>query len=798
MLRNYLLVALRSLRRQWGYATLNVTGLGVGMAVCLLIGLYVHDETQVDAFHEHSDRIVQVGVDRDWGMMASTPYPWATALREQVPGVEDAFRVAWGRALRLTPEPDGEGRPLDVLYSEPAFFDVLSFPAVEGDPARALASVDGLVLTVAAAQNFFGDEPALGRPIRLGSGQSARQLVVRAVVENPPAGSTIRFEALVPLALLEPQIRDDSGWRAFMYRTYALLAPEADGAAVRERFNEVIAPHYESDAPITTLVPLRAVYLSELHRAGGFRGQLRYLYIFGSAALLILLIAGINYVNLATAQGLRRTREVGVRKAVGGMRAQIARQFLSESVIMSGLALGLALALVAVALPHFNELFEKQLSLAGFEGVVAALALFVLALGIAAGAYPAFILSGIDPVRVLRQQVALGSGRGRLRRGLVIFQFGASSVLLLSTAVILSQVRYMQQSELGFSGEQVVMVGLTIDPSWEGAEGVRQRALAHPAVLEASVASGVPGQYHITMTYQLSEVLGEDGASEDAAPFEVRPARIDPHYGDVLDLRLAAGRMFDPEMATDASGAFVINETAARQLGWSPGEAVGQRISLSYDGEYREVIGVVADFHVASLHEEIPAVAFQQFASTSWSGAPRLIARLAPEDIRGALAHLEHALRPDLPEGPFAYAFLDDHFATLYAAEVRLGRVFSAFAALAVLIACLGLFGLAAHAAHARTREIGIRKALGASGASIVSLLSADFLKLVAVAFVVAAPLAYWMMQRWLEDFAYRVDIGAGLFVAVGLFALAAAALTVGVLGYRAALTDPVRALKTD
>jgi len=796
MLRNYLTTALRALRRQWGYAALNVAGLGVGMAVCLLIGLYVHAETQVDRFHAHADRIVQVGFELWGGRSTATPYPLAAALEAGVPGVQQAVRTLPRSDVPVldTTGLDGSFR---ALYTEPAFFEVFTFPAVRGDAAAALAAPDGLVLTERLAALFFGEADPLGRTLRVGRGDEAADLTVRAVVRDVPEGSTTPFDLVAPVLLIPENQRPADGWSAYMYSTYALLTPGTSAADVEARLPDLLRPHHEGDPPAAFAIPLPEVYLSDLHTASGFRGRTRYLYVFGSAALLVLLIAGINYVNLATAQGLGRAREVGVRKALGAGRAQVARQFFAESVVLSGLALLLALALVGVAFPGFNSLFGTALTWGGQAGALAALAAFGVGVGVLAGAYPALVLARFDPVRALRQQARTGAGGGWLRSGLVVVQFGASSVLLIGTAVIASQLSYMQTKDLGFSGEQVVAFDLRSQSSWEAQDALRQAALAHPAVVSASVAGATPGQFRIGMGFTRSKLPVETVGDPDEM-LMFRPARVDPHYVQTLGLRLIAGRDFDPDRTADLERAFLINETTARRLGWTPEEALGQPFTLSQGVDPGEVIGVVADFHTASLHGEIPAVGLQLGPSPNWSTGAQLVARLAPEDIPGTMRHLETALRPFAADGPLRYEFLDERFDALYASERNLGRIFGTFALMAVGIACLGLLGLAAHTAQARTKEIGIRKVLGATAGSLVALLTRDFVGLVALAFVIAAPVAYLLMGRWLEDFAYRVEIGPGVFLTTAGLALGLALLTVGALALRAANADPVKSLRSE
>jgi putative ABC transport system permease protein len=799
MFSNHFRVALRSLRRHPGYTFLNVIGLGVGMAVCLLIGLYVHDEMQVDRFHENAERIVHIGVDSPmWGRGTITPFPLARLLANEVPGVERAVRynqASW----RLEREDSDAETQQTTLLTGPDFFDVFTFPAVLGDAAAAVAAPDGLVLTESVARVLFGDADPIGHPVvaAMPFGGSHR-LTVRAVIRDVPTGSTMRFGAIAPYLLLPEGQRREDAWNMSMYFTYALLQPGVTPAVLEARLAEALTPHFENEPPAMFAVGLPSLYLSDLHNPAGFRGQTRYLYIFGFAALFVLLIAGINYVNLATAQGMRRAREIGVRKSLGAFRGQLARQFLGESLLLSLFALILAVTLATLALPTFNTLFDKSLTLEGHAGALAALALFGLAIGVLAGGYPALVLSRFHPMRVLRGQGETGSGAGWLRKSLVVVQFAASSALLISTAVIHSQVHYMQTKDPGFDGEQLVSFDLRTTDAWGTAETIRQLAAAHPAVLQAAATSAPPTGFGMRLAF-VGENISTAYEGEPDRQITISPARVDAHFVETLGLRLVAGRSFHPDHPQDADRAFVINEATARELGWTPEEAIGKPFRMGF-GEVvmGEVIGVVEDFHIGSMRSEIPPVGFQMSASPNWSSSMRILARLSPDDIPGAMRHLEATLKPFARDERVNYAFVDDLFHALYAAEMRLGRIFTAFAGLAILVACMGLFGLAAFAAQARTKEIGIRKVLGASVGGIVGLLSRDFLTLVVVAFVIAAPLAWWGMNRWLEDFAYRIEPGPAVLVGTAAVALAVAFATVAYHGIRAATADPVSALRSE
>jgi len=582
-----------------------------------------------------------------------------------------------------------------------------------------------------------------------------------------------------------------------MFGTYALLARGATAGDVEDRLPSLLEPHYPPERQSSAFVmPLTSVYLSDLHEADGFRGQRRFVHVFGFAALFILLIAGINYVNLATAQGIRRAREVGVRKALGASRGQVARQFLAESAVLCLAALVLGLGATALVLPGFNALFGTELSLRDHAGALVAVALFVFGLGVAASAYPAFMLSRFAPMRVLRshQATSSGGGGGWVRRSLVVVQFTASSVLLIGAAVVFAQLQYVQTKDLGFDGEQVVVFELRGERAWESYEALRERAVGHPGVLLASAAGATPGRVMLGMGLSKLEMM-ENPPGDPNELILFQPMRVDPYFLEVLGIRLSAGRAFDPDLAEGHSQGLMINVAMARAIGWTPEEAVGKELQSPARGQ---IVGVVEDFHVSSLREAIPPVLLQAGAVRGMNAGMQFLARLSPEDIPGAMRHLEASLAPFTPEGTLSYTFLDDRFHAYYESEHRLARVVSVFALLAVLIASLGLFGLTALAAQQRTREVGIRKVLGASAVNIVALLSKNLLTLVAVAFILAVPPAYWGMNRWLEGFAYRVELGPWLFLSVGALALAVALVTVSYHSLRAATADPVEALRAE
>jgi putative ABC transport system permease protein len=796
MLRSYLKIALRTIRRRAGFTAINVFGLAVGMAACLLIGLYVGDELSYDDFHAKADRIHVMGEDHSFfGRSVATPYPLASTLETDLPAVQRTVRtVARGEITVRRPDQSMEAERR-LLLADAAFFRVFDFPLVRGTPASALAAPDAAIITQSMARDFFGEADPMGETLTVALRDSTHTLTVRGVVRDVPDHSTIQFDVMVPLSLLEADRRDPEDWGLRMFQTYALLGQSLPPDTLAAQAKRAVAARLsdtDREPPEFFAMPLPALYLSDQHNTEGFRGQPRYLYIFGSVALFILLIAAVNYVNLVTVQAQQRAKEVGVRKTMGAGRGQLARQFLSESVLVSGAALGLAFGMAALALPAFNGSFGTELTLLGGDSgpLLAGLAAAVLGIGVAAGAYPAFVLSRFEPARVLRGASGTTTGGGGwLRRGLVVLQFAISAALIVGTVVVYQQLGYMQTKQLGFDGEQVAVIDLSQGAMTARGEAVKQQLRQHPAVETVSLASVTPARASIRVGMPPESVSPE--ANTDRDVFSWTPIRTDSAFVETLGLRLVAGRSFGPPAGR---AEVLINESAARELGWSPDEAVGKPFRPGGEGD-GVVVGVVEDFHLTSLREAIMPVAI---TIDDQDDRGQVAVKLAADGIQAGMDHVRQALGALAPEAALEYQFLDDAFDAMYRSEERLSQIFTAFAGIAILIACLGLLGLAAYAAQRRTKEIGIRKALGASLTSIIGLLSKEFAALVAVALVIGMPVAYWAMQRWLEDFAFRTSVSGWTFVGTALVALVIAGASVSVHAIRAARTDPAKALRSE
>ncbi len=790
MFRSYLTIAVRTLRRNLGYTVINLIGLAVGMAACLLIGLYVRFELSYDTFHAKSDRIYRAVEksgfrpdDVQWnatvtGLLAST-------ARTEFSGVEDAVRM---RESSLRVRHESETYPdVKAFFAESNLFNIFSFDVRQGDPSTVLDRPKTVVLTASMAERLFGSADPIGKTIRVDVRDSLSTFEVTGVMADVPSNSHLQFDVLVSFStLLGTRLSIDAN----QFLTYLRLDeqhPPVDalGDRILTYNRDTLGKEYVKDA---RLQPLGEIYFGSAFMAGP--GDVRYVYVFAAIAIIILLIACANYMNLATARSTKRIREVGVRRTMGALRSQLARQFLGESLLLALLALPMALGLLAAALPTFNRLAGTGIQL-GLIGVPVWLALVGVAVvvGLIAGSYPALFLSKFQPTQVLTGQLPVGWDGARLRKALIVVQFALSAALIFSTAIILRQMHFVQQKKLGFDQERVVTAELRDSAFRQQAEAFRQEVARLPAIRNAALADGAPA---VGFFGRVGHVFDWKGGA-----LRMQRAFIDSQFLNAMDVKLLAGRTFTPQeieagresrFSLQKGSSVILNETAVEALGWAtPEDAVGQVVEPFAE---KTVIGVVEDFHFRSLRQPIEPLALEP------GGQMTLVARLAPGNVSEALDQLRATWGDFAPDTPFSYHFLDEQIDQLYRSEQRTATIIGGFAGLAVLLACMGLFGLAAYAAERRTKEIGIRKALGASAANIVALLSKDFLLLVAVACAIGAPAAYVAMERWLQDFAYRIDVNPLLFVGATVLAVLIALGSISAQALRAARTDPAEALR--
>lgn len=791
MIRNYLKVAGRALWREKSYAAINLLGLAVGFACCLLIAGFVSEELSYDNFHEDAEQIVFVGSGGAGERGRPTPYPLGTVLKSDLPIVEEVVRILWPGDGEVGADGQSFAEEEGVFHVGASFFEVFSFPLLRGSPKAVLQEPNTAVVTPEFAEKHFPGEDPIGKTFyarRYGE----HEYRITGVAESREH-SYLEFNALLSFSTTDFAESHADSWGAYMFLTFAKLQ---DGIAPEEfekRMGVAAEPHLPEDREPTFFAqPITGLYLSDLVSAEGFRGDWRYVYLFGTIAAIILLLACINYANLMTARATRRAREVGVRRTVGAGRGQLAGQFLLESVLLTAVAFALGLGLARTALPAFNAVFGLRLAFGEILRLWPLLIAVALGTGLLAGSYPALYLSSFRPTAVLRGAAGEGAGGARLRKGLVVFQFAIAVALLICTGVVYQQLQFAQEKDLGFEGEQVVVFEA---PSGKE-EAFRREVQSHSSIKRATIAGSVPGEFDVSFGGLSPGDVTSAPGTEKEETFRFYPAVTDTSYVETLGLRIVAGRDFESNRASDQAEAHLLNETAARALGWTPEEAVGKPFSLNDNPEGR-VIGVVEDFHTASLREPIPPVVIQLRPVEGFSSGEELAARLSGEAIGEGLAHIREQWSR-MSADPFSYEFVSQRFSEMYETERRLGRVFALFAGLAIFVACLGLFGLAAYAAERRRREVAIRKVLGATARSLVALLSRDFLVLVGLASGVAAPAAYVGMRRWLEDFAYRIEIGPWVFAGAIAAAALIALLAVSSQALRAAWTDPATAIRQE
>ncbi len=800
MLRNYLRIAFRNLRRNLGYTAINAGGLAIGIAACFLIALYVRHELSYDDFHAKADRIYRIVQHAERGERSLSQLihaaPLAPALERAFPEVADAVRISRrGGQTILVRRGEHAFYEDDLYFADSSLLDVFSFPLLQGDPQTALTRPFSVVLTERMADKYFPGENPIGQTIQVEAYQELHELEVTGVAANPPSTSHFQFGFLISFNTLRatmPSPEDLDSWRHSGHHTYLLLEPGVDPATLERALPAfyVKRQNRELDYEVAyQLQPITRIHLhSDYERELSAGSDIRYVYIFGTLALLILVVACINYMNLATAQATGRAREVGVRKTIGARRFQLIRQFLGESALLCAVALVGALALAGLALPLFNDLTGLELGGAFFDGPALLLFLGIgVAVAVIAGSYPAFYLSAYQPVQVIKGSVQAGPAGSRFRKSLVVFQFAVAVALIASTALIHQQLRHMQTKRLGLNEERVVAIHAR-DAMHRQYDAFKQELLQQAQVTGVTASNALlPTTQNFAWSFIPEGVDRDTWLDESDVSFQ--HLSVDEDFLRVMQVPLVAGRNLTEAIPGDESMPVLINETAARAIGWD--RPVGKIFQCCFSPTPR-VVGVVEDFHFQTLRRRI-----QPLVITESTYSPQYVmARLAPgADVSSALDAIQSAWA-GISEAPFEYTFLDRRFDQVYRAERRMASAFQVFAGLAVFIACLGLFGLAAYAAERRTKEIGIRKALGATMANIVALLSKEFVLLVAAACAIGAPVAYWAMERWLQDFAYRIEVSPWLFAASSVAAVLIALATISYQAIRAARTDPADALR--
>ena len=794
MFKNYFKIAVRNLLRHKAFSFINIMGLAVGMAACFLIFQYVTFELSYDNFHSKGDRIYRVVTDTktpsETITQAATTTPIAINVKKDFPEVEDAVRL--GRDGFLVRKGDVKFQEEKVVLADSTFFNVFDFPLIAGDKNTALKEPMSIVLSETAAKKYFGKSQPIGQQLLL-TGKAINSTVT-AVMKDIPENSQIQADMLVSLSsnkAIYGRPTSDSEWTNHSYFTYLLLKPGADAKALEKKFPAFMEFHHGKQAKelqmqdYLSLEPFRDVYLKS-KREGFVTGSLTNIYIFSIIAAFILLIACINFINLTTARSAERAKEVGIRKVVGAGRFQLARQFAGESVLICLIAFAFAAFLCFLALPLFNHLAGKEISSSIFNKPAHIIGLFLLSIsiGLIAGFYPSLVLSSYQPVSVLKGRFSTGTKGLILRKGLVVFQFTISIALIAGTIVVYKQLDYMRNQDLGFNKAQEIIINTNFD---KNKDAFKESLASIPGVLSTSYSSSVPGSGNNSAYSQVENKAGEMQKTNLDLYF------VDYNYVDQYNLKVVAGRAFSKAFPTDSTEAMMINESAAKLLGYaSPAEAIGR--NFDQWGRKGKIIGVLKDFHYKSLQQKIQPLTMR----IERFGFSTISIKVAAVNLPATIKAIQSKWNQSIPNRPFEYYFLDEYFNQQYKAEDNFGNLFFNFAVLAIFISCLGLLGLSSYSTIQRTKEIGVRKVLGASVSNIVNLLSIEFIKLVLIAFIIAAPLAWFGMNKWLQDFAYQTELSWLVFAMAGIASIVIAFFTISFQAIKAAIANPVKSLRTE
>ena len=807
MIKNYFKVAIRNLWKSKGFSSINIFGLAIGIAVCLLIILFVFDELSYDKFNKKADRIYRVDGDIKFGgthfILAVAPDPMGPTLKKDYPQVEQyvRFRDRGGFRIKKGNENLQENK---VIHADSTLFDVFTLPIIAGDPKTALVDPKTIVITEKIAKKYFNSTDVVGKIFVINDTSNYK---ITGVIKNIPAQSHFNFDFFVSMSTIDESRKNN--WLSNNFNTYILLKKDADPKAFEKNLETVVNKYVGEQAQqylnmnMTefkkqgnfdnyALTPLTAIHLhSDKVAELGTNGNLQNVYIFSAIGIFILLIACINFMNLSTAHSSNRAKEVGVRKVLGSRKQNLISQFLTESILISFIALLFAVAIAALLLPYFNQLSGKEIELGLFSKgwLIPSLLLLVLIVGLLAGSYPAFYLSSFQPVTVLKGKLAAGFKSGWFRSSLVIFQFAISIILIIGTVVIYNQLQFIRNKKLGFDREHVLVIKNTYSLG-DQAKSFKNELLNISGVQGVTITGYLP-----TGDYRSDSPLYPDAVLDQKKAVSMQNWYVDENYIPTLKMQIAEGRNFSFEMPTDSS-AIIINEAAARLLTFN--DPVNKTLYAITSLEKKttkpyKIIGVVKDFNFNSLKEVGTPMAL--FLGTD-KGSVAM--RIKTDNISSLVAQVENKWKSIVSGQPFNYSFMDDDFNKIYSNEQRVGKIAMTFSILAILIACLGLFGLVTYAAEQRIKEIGIRKVLGASVSNIVGMLSKDFLKLVIVAALIAFPVAWWAMNKWLQDFAYRINISWWIFIVAGVTALLIALITVSFQAIRAAIANPVKNLRTE
>jgi putative ABC transport system permease protein len=810
MFRNYIKIAFRNLWKNKGYSAINIFGLAIGLATCLLIILFVIDELSYDKYNEKADRIYRVNTDIKLNgsefLHHVTPAPMADVLKKDYPGVEETVRISGGGDM-LVQKNNQTLVEHNAFSADPNLFSVFTLPIISGDPKTALSQPNTMVISESIAKKYFNNTDVIGQTLKLNNSTSYK---ITGVIKETPAQSHLHFN------FIKSNVGDENSrsdfWLNNNYDTYVLVHPGTDQQMLDRYLDETAKKYAEPQLQNTfhsnfkdlekkgdffkySSIPLTKIHLySTLTNETEPSGNGQYVYIFVVIAVFILLIACVNFMNLSTARSAGRSKEVGVRKVLGSDRSSLMMQFLTESVLTSFIALIIALSITVLFLPYFNQLSGKEIELGLFSNLflLPSLLLITIIVGVLAGLYPAFFLSAFEPIQVLKGKLSAGFKGSWLRNSLVVFQFATAIILIVCTLVIYNQLSFIRNKNIGYNREQVLVLKNAFSLG-NHAQAFKDEVLQIPGVVAATRANALPTSSH----FENQNAFSKDASMSASESVTIAEWFVDADYISTLGMKMAQGRDFSSQMPTD-SGAILINEAAARMLGFN--HPLQEKLYDSDHGEGKKVytmpiIGVVKDFNAGSMRNETVPLVFH----LSKYG-DRFAFRIKSNNIPAVIAQIEskyHAVEL-MASQPFIYSFMDEDFNHLYQSEQRTGKIFISFAFFAILIACLGLFGLITYAAEQRTKEIGIRKVLGATVANVTAMLSKDFIKLVLLAVVIATPIAWFAMNKWLQGFAYRTSISWWIFALAAFISLMIALATISFQAIKAALANPVKSLRSE
>lgn len=799
MLKNYFLASIRSLRKHLSYSTINIAGIGLGLATCMLLYLWIGHELSYDRFHTNGNRIYRGGLEYSFGGQVAKTSVSPTALlpvmKKNFAEVENGVRVYNPSTRNPHIVKNGEKifQEKKFYFADSTFFQVFSFRLLRGNPVKALVEPNSVVLTQSTARKYFSEEDVIGKTLTV---NNTTEYKVTGLVEDCPSNSMLQFDFIASMSSRE-ESKSQIWWSA-NYQTYLLVNANTDIKQLQEKTNEIVKKALASeltspgDYVVYNFIPFTDIYLKSNTDEPEVVGSIQYVYVFSAIALLVLIIACINYVNLATAKAADRAKEVGIRKVAGAVRSQLFLQFISESLIVTLAGICIAFLLSTLALPLFNSLTGKNFIVADlFTAKFLLLSLIVwIVIALLAGAYPALAITSFKPVSVLKGNFKNSSDGLWLRQALVIFQFSVSIILMIGTTVILKQVNYIQNKELGYNKNNVIVIPLD--------KKSRQLYDQLKAEFERSGVVASMGRANESPT-KINGGYSIKSSGSSSRGIIVTAMPIDKDFVPTLDMKLLAGRNFTDADFTravkDTVTSLILNQSTVKELGLSVENVVGSK--LDFQGHEAVVTAVVEDFHFSSLHEKIgPLLMF--IATEDWE-LPNTFVRLNSGEVASSLRLLKSVGSSILSHRPFEYEFLDQKYQKLYDKEQRMGKVTTVFAAFAIAIACLGLFGLVAFAASQRTKEIGIRKVLGATSLRIVGLITENYMKLVLTAIIIGIPAAWWIMENlWLGSFAYRVSIGAGPLVLSSVACIAIAFATASFQAVKAALVNPSKTLRSE